>query len=105
MFYDVRTYECLPGRLPKQLELYEQYGWNVQRKHLGEPVFYGVVETGLVNSYTHIWKYESAADRETRREAMEADFEWQAYKKISGEAGNHIKQSNSLMKDAPFFKG
>ena len=105
MLYDVRTYECIPGRLAKQLEVYEQYGWQVQQKHLGKPLFYGVTETGLVNSYTHIWVYESAADRETKRAAMEADFEWQAYKKISGEAGHLVKQSNCLMTNAPFFKG
>ena len=103
MLYDVRTYECRPGGLVPQMKLYEEFGLKVQTKHLGQPVFYGITETGLVNSYLHIWAYEDAADREKRRAAMEADFEWQAFKKMSAEAGNLIQQNNCLMTDAPFF--
>jgi len=103
MLFDVRTYTCAPGTLPKQLELYEKEGMPVQTKHLGEPYFYGVVETGLVNSYLHIWAYEDAADRETRRKAMQADPAWQAYLAKSREAGWLIRQENQLMTPPAFF--
>lgn len=104
MLYDHRTYRVKPGTLPDHLKLYAEMGRETQIKHLGEPVFYGVVETGAVNTYVHIWQYENAGDREKRRAAMQADPQWQAYLKASREAGWLIQQDNKLMSPAPFFK-
>ena len=76
MLYDVRTYTCRPGTIKKQLAIYAEYGYPVQTKHLGKPLLYAATETGDVNSYMHIWKYENAADREQRRANMLADPRW-----------------------------
>lgn len=104
MLFDHRTYTCKPGTLPKHLALYEQHGMAAQQRHLGKPLFYAITETGPVNSYVHIWVYENAADRATKRAAMQADPEWKAYLGISAEAGYLIAQENKLMVEAPFFK-
>ncbi len=104
MLFDVRTYTCRPGTIRKQMALYEAEGLAVQTKHLGEPVFYGLTETGDVNTYLHIWGYKDAADREKRRAAMQADPDWQAFLVKTGEAGYLIAQNNTLMVNAPFFK-
>lgn len=104
MIFDHRTYTCLPGRIKKHMKLYEDHGWEVQRRHLGEPVFYGAVETGDVNSYVHVWAFENADDRATKRAAMAADPDWQSFLKLSAEAGNLTKQVNTIMTPAPFFK-
>ncbi|WGF89907.1 NIPSNAP family protein [Marinivivus vitaminiproducens] len=103
MLYDHRTYTVKPGTLARQLALYGEHGYPVQLRHLGKPVFYGVTETGPLNSYVHIWAYDGAADREAKRAAMAADPDWQAYLAMSNEAGNIIDQTNRLMSDAPFF--
>lgn len=103
MLYDHRTYVCRPGTIKPQMDLYEKMGWAVQRRHLGDPVFYAVTETGNVNTYVHVWAYEDAADRATRRAAMMADPEWQAYLKASAEAGYLIGQENKLMTPTSFF--
>ena len=103
MILDHRIYTCLPGRIKKHMALYEEHGWETQRKHLGEPVVYGAVETGDVNSYVHVWVYEDAADREKRRTALAADPDWQAYLKLSAESGNLVSQVNSLLTPASFF--
>ena len=71
---------------------------------LGKPVLYGVTETGPLNTYVHVWAYESAADRERRRAAMQADPEWQAFLKLSGEAGHLLQQENRILTAAPFFE-
>jgi len=76
----------------------------VQTRHLGQPVFYGLTETGDVNTYLHIWAYQDAADREKRRAAMQADPDWHAFLAKTGEAGYLIAQNNTLMVNAPFFK-
>ncbi len=104
MLFDHRTYTCRPGTIQKQLQLYEQHGLKVQVRHLGEPVLYGMTETGPINSYVHVWAYESAADREKRRAAMAADPEWQTYLKTSAEAGYLVAQENRILVSVPFFK-
>ena len=43
-------------------------------------------------THVHIWAYENAADREQRRADMQADPEWQAFLKMSAEAGNLLRQ-------------
>ncbi|KFB09382.1 NIPSNAP family protein [Nitratireductor basaltis] len=103
MIFDHRTYTCRPGTIATHMKLYETHGWAVQSRHLGDPVFYGRVETGDVNSYIHIWKYESAADRAAKRKALQADPEWQEYLKMSAEAGYLISQINTLLTPASFF--
>jgi len=104
MLYDVRTYTCQPGKIKKHLALYAEYGYDVQRRHLGEPLAYMQTETGDVNSYVHIWVYEDAADRARKRAALQADPEWAAYLARSSEAGYLVAQRNQLMAPVPFFK-
>ena len=86
MIFDHRTYTCRPGTMMKQLALYEANGLMAQTRHLGQPLLFAITETGNVNSYVHIWVYEDAADRQTRRAAMNADPEWQTYLALSAEA-------------------
>lgn len=103
MLFDVRNYRCKPGWLKDHLAMYAEYGKEVQYKHLGAPVFYGLVESGEVNGYTHIWAYHNAGDRETKRTALFADPVWLNYMAKSRELGALIQQDNQLMIDAPFF--
>ncbi len=104
MLFDHRTYTCKPGTLPKHMALYEKNGLEPQQRHLGKPLFYGITETGPVNSFVHIWVYADAADRAEKRAAMQADPEWIEYVGMSAEAGNLVSQENKLMVEAPFFK-
>jgi hypothetical protein len=103
MIYDHRTYTCRPGTVKKQLALYAEHGFAVQRRHLGEPVVFAATETGNVNAYIHIWAYKDAADREEKRGQLQADPEWIDYLRMSGEAGNLISQVNTILSPAPFF--
>ena len=43
------------------------------RQYLGEPYGYFVTETGDLNQFVHMWRYDSMADREQRRAAMYRD--------------------------------
>ena len=38
LLYDHRTYTCRPGTIRKALDLYLQHGFEVQKRHLGNPV-------------------------------------------------------------------
>jgi hypothetical protein len=102
MLIDHRTYTVRPGTLPAHMKIYEELGLAVQKRHLGEPLAYLMTETGPLNTYVHIWVYQDAADRASRRAAMQADPEWQAFLKKSAEAGYLIAQENKLMTPASF---
>lgn len=102
MLIDHRTYTVKPGTMAKQMAIYQEYGFNVQKRHLGEPLAYLITESGEVNTFVHIWAYKDAADRAARRAAMQADPEWQVYLQKTAEAGYLIGQRNNLMAPAPF---
>ena len=104
MIFDHRTYTCRPGTVNKQLALYYEHGYATQTRHLGEPVLYGITETGPINTYIHVWAYEDAADRAKRRAAMQADPDWHAFMAKSAEAGYLLSQENRILEAAPFFK-
>ena len=102
MLLDVRTYKTLPGRLHAQLEIYRKFGYPVQLRYMGEPLCYAVAETGELNTFTHIWVYESAADREQKRARMAQDPEWKTYLAENAKAGNIVEQKNTLMTPTAF---
>lgn len=103
MLFDLRTYRVKPGTLTDQLKHYADHGYDVQRKHLGAPLLYSVVETGDVNSYIHLWQYQNAVDREERRAALQSDPAWIAYRKGAAELGVQTSQNNMLLKPAFFW--
>jgi len=103
VLFDMRTYRCRPGTLPAHLALYEEHGWPVQSRHLGQPALYAVTETGVQNSFVHVWVYADAADRAAKRAALQADPAWKAYLAKSAQAGFLVDQENRLLAPTPFF--
>ncbi|MEM8664694.1 MAG: NIPSNAP family protein [Pseudomonadota bacterium] len=102
MLFDHRTYVCRAGTIKAQLALYEEHGYPVQVKHLGKPLLYGSTETGDVNTYIHVWVYDSAADREQKRKNLVADPGWANYLAKSREAGYLLSQTNTLLNPVSF---
>jgi len=103
MLFDIRTYTCKPGTIKPHLALYEDYGLKPQTKNLGSPFAYMIGETGNPNQYIHIWMYENAGDRESRRAAMWSDPDWIKYINKSAELGALEKQENILMNNVSFW--
>ncbi|RYE94340.1 MAG: NIPSNAP family protein [Oxalobacteraceae bacterium] len=97
MIFDHRTYTCRAGTIRKHLDIYLAHGFAAQTRHLGQPVLYAMTDVGDVNSYVHVWAYENAQDRSTRRAAMQADSDWQNYLRVSGEAGYLVSQVNKIL--------
>jgi len=104
MIFDLRTYVCKPGTMARHLAIYKQFGLEPQKRCLGEPVLYGVTETGDVNSYVHVWAYKDAGDRERRRAALWEDPDWLAYVAKSAEADCLLSQNNTLLKATDFAR-
>jgi hypothetical protein len=99
---DLRTYTMVPGRLKAFLALYEAEALPIQLRHLGKLIGYFTTEIGTQNQVVHLWGYESMADRERRRTAMEADPAWSAYRQKSAAAGNVQYQENKILKSVSF---
>ena len=102
MIFDHRKYTTRPGKVLAQLKIYEEYGFEAQKRHLGEPVLYSHTETGELNTFIHIWAYDSPADRDAKRKAMAKDPGWIEFRKKSAEAANLIAQENRILLPAPF---
>ena len=102
MIIDVRIYTAMPGKLADAVKLYEEYGFPVQIKHLGKPVFYGTTEVGMLNQIVHAWAYASQAEREEKRARMEADPGWKEYRRLSGEKGYLLSQENRIVRTTSF---
>jgi hypothetical protein len=99
---DVRTYRTLPGHVPPQLEIYKKFGYPVQLRYMGEPLCYAVAESGTLNTFTHVWVYESAADREAKRGKMFHDPDWKVYLAENVKGQHIVEQNNVLMTPVPW---
>ncbi|MBB2205507.1 NIPSNAP family protein [Gluconacetobacter takamatsuzukensis] len=80
MILDERTYAIHPAHVKDYLDLYVAEGMELQVSHLGHLVGWFTTDIGTVNEVVHIWRYEDLADRERRRQAMEQDPRWQAFR-------------------------
>ena len=101
MIIDERTYTLQPGKLVELLQLYEKEGLAIQSGHLGKPFGYFFTEVGTLNQIVHMWAYESMAEREKKRAAMQADPKWQAY--LVKAAPYFKRMENRILKSASFW--
>src|ERR1700681_3517059 len=104
MIFDHRTYNIKPNRLATFLDTYERLALRVQRKYLGEPYGFFVTHIGPLSRVVHLWQYENLADRERRRDAMEADPEWLAYRRGALEEDTLVDMENQILNPGPFFR-
>lgn len=79
MIVDHRTYTFKPGSISGWLDKYESEGLPIQERYLGEFLGLFTTECGNLHQVVFMWRYESMADREERRAAMEADPDWQTF--------------------------
>ncbi len=104
MIIDHRIYTCRPNMLPLFSKLYEEEGLPLQRKYLGEPIGFYMTHIGPLSRLVHLWQYESLADREERRDRMEADPAWQAYRQRVRETDFLLDMTNEILKPVSWFK-
>jgi hypothetical protein len=104
MIFDHRVYTCRPNRMQDFMRLYEEVGLPMQRRYLGEPHGFYYTHIGDLNRVVHLWKYDSLADREARRDAMEADPNWHVYRRTVIETDYLLDMKNQIVKPAPFYQ-
>lgn len=79
MIVEQRDYHVFTGKLPELVRLYEDEGTALQQEFLGTFVAAFTTDVGDLSTYTHMWAYESHADREQRRARLQADERWKAF--------------------------
>jgi hypothetical protein len=97
-----RTYTLKPLRSGAFLELYERAALPLQKKYLGHLVGFFVSEIGPLNQVVHLWAFDSLAERERRRKAMEQDPDWPLYVDALRELDVIVHQETKLLKSVPF---
>ncbi|MFZ2737645.1 MAG: NIPSNAP family protein [Burkholderiaceae bacterium] len=100
MIYEHRTYTVAHGKMQEYLERYEELGLQVQLKHLGRLLGFFVSEIGPLNQVVHIWVYDSLADREQRRAALDADPAWHVFTKAN--RGSFVAQDVKILRPTKF---
>jgi NIPSNAP len=98
MIIDERTYSLQPGLVGAYLDNHLKNALPIMRQYLGEPFGYFLTETGDLNQFVHLWRYEDMADRERRRKAMYDDPRWVAYQANTGERGLVTHQHNRILR-------
>jgi hypothetical protein len=103
MIFDLRTYTIKPNRLARFLEIYERLALPLQRRYLGEPYGFFVTHIGPLGRVVDLWQYDDLAGRDERRDAMEADPEWRAYRRVALEEDTLVDMENQSLSPVSFF--
>jgi hypothetical protein len=100
MFVDQRIYTIPHEKLQEYLQRYAAVGFGLQRRHLGHHIGCYVSETGSLDQVIHVWGFSSMADREARRERMEQDPEWAAFRRDN--IGTFVAQESRILRATSF---
>lgn len=101
MYVEERMYTLQVGKAAEYFKNYEEFGLEVQLKHLPHMVGYYLVEVGPQNMVVHLWAYDDLNQRERCRASLFADPVWQAY--LPKNRPLMTSQETRIMKCAPFF--
>ena len=100
MIVDVRTYTLIPRKMAVYLELFEQHGLPVMKRHGLELIGYYVSQIGALNQVVHLWRYDNLADMEKKRTARDADPAWAEFQSLT--EGMILAQDNKVMRPTSF---
>ena len=79
MIVEQRDYHVVTGKLPELVRLYGEEGIAIQRDVLGGFLGAFTTDVGALSTYTSLWGYESHAEREARRAALQTRDDWQQF--------------------------
>ncbi len=74
-----RDYHVYTGKLPELVRLYERKESRSSRRCSAGFVGAFTTEIGALSTYTSMWRYDSFAEREERRAALQARDDWKAF--------------------------
>jgi hypothetical protein len=104
MIYELRTYHCMPGRLPDLVRRFETVTVRLFEKHGIQQLGFWTVAIGESNQdLIYILKWDSLSERETKFAAFQRDPEWIDARRKSEETGTLVASiANSIMMPTAF---
>ncbi len=79
MIYELRIYQCVPGRLPALLSRFQNHTLRIWEKHgIRQAGFWTTLVGESNQQLTYLVAWESMAERETKWGAFMVDPEWLA---------------------------
>jgi hypothetical protein len=104
MIYELRVYSCLPGRLPKLLDRFQNTTLALWQKHgIRQAGFWTTLIGHSNHELTYLLEWESLAERETKWNAFISDPEWLQARDASEAAGQIVERvTNSILKPTAF---
>ena len=76
MIYELRIYECMPGRLAALNDRFANHTTGFFKKHGIHVVGFWTEDIGTSNQLVYMLGFDSLADRETKWSAFQADTGW-----------------------------
>ncbi len=101
MIYELRIYDCAPGRLPALLNRFENTTLKIwERMGIKQAGFWTTVVGESNHQLIYLLQWESMAEREQKWNTFQADPEWQE-KRAASEKDNPIVANVSSQFLAP----
>ena len=98
MIYELRIYDCLPGRLPALLRRFTDNTLAIWDRHgIRQAGYFTTVIGENSNRLTYLLAWESLAERETKWAAFIADPAWHAARDASERDGQIIANISSQL--------
>lgn len=96
MIYELRIYDCLPGRLPALLKRFADHTLGIWDRHgIRQAGFFTTVVGEKSNRLTYFLAWESLAEREAKWAAFVADPAWHKARDDSERDGQIIDNISS----------
>ena len=100
MIVDVRTYTLVPRKMPSFLDKFEKLALPLVKRHGFDLMGFYTSQIGALNQVVHLWRYDSLADLEKKRDARDADPAWAEY--LAATEGLVMHQENKIMRPMPY---
>ena len=78
MIFEKRTYRMHPGKVGAFLKIYEENGIEIITRY-AKLIGCWQSESGTLNEVVFIWAYDDYGHRQSQREKLADDKEWQAF--------------------------
>lgn len=104
MIYEMRTYRCLPGRLPALLKRFQEHTLGIWERHgIRQAGFWTYTVGPTNNELVYLLAWESLAEREAKWGAFAADPAWIAARTASEADGPILENvANAFLQPTAF---
>ena len=104
MLYELRVYDCVPGRLPDLLNRFENITLDLWQKHGIKQAGFWTTAIGESNQILYyMLEWESLADPEKKWDAFQNDEEWLSKRAETEKNGTLVASvTNSILQPTSF---